>query len=124
MKSNMVAWFEIAVIDMNRAKKFYEKVFNVEISIQDFGGVTMGFFPSNGEAPGAMGSLILEKRYIPSHEGTLIYFASENVQIELDRISEAGGKVLQEKTMISPEHGYMAVFQDSEGNRMALYSQK
>lgn len=120
----MVAWFEIAVIDMNRAKKFYEKVFNVEISIQDFGGVTMGFFPSNGEAPGAMGSLILEKRYIPSHEGTLIYFASENVQIELDRISEAGGKVLQEKTMISPEHGYMAVFQDSEGNRMALYSQK
>ena len=124
MKTNMVTWFEIAVSDMNRAKKFYEEVFSIEISLQDIGGVEMGFFPSNNEAPGAMGSLILEKSYIPSHEGTVIYFASNDVQIELNRIIKAGGEILQEKTMISPEHGFMAVFQDSEGNRIALYSRE
>ena len=41
MEVNMISWFEVPVLDMDRAKKFYETVFNVEISIQDFGGVLM-----------------------------------------------------------------------------------
>jgi len=118
----MVSWFEIPVSDMNRAKTFYDAVFNIKIDIQDFGGVMMGFFPSFKESPGAMGSLIKEDSYTPSHGGTLIYFSSDDVQNELDKIENAGGKILQEKTLISPDHGYMGVFQDSEGNRIALYS--
>lgn len=120
----MVAWFEIPVSDMDRAKAFYETVFDIEISLQDIGGVMMAFFPSNPEAPGAMGSLMKYESYIPSHEGTLIYFNSDNVQIELDKIEDAGGKILQGKAQISPEIGYMGVFQDTEGNRIALYSKK
>ena len=123
MKQNMVAWFEIPVHDMDRAKLFYEKVFKVEISLQNIGGVIMGFFPSVTEASGAMGSLMKNESYIPSQEGTLIYFNSEDVQIELDRIIAAGGKILQNKAQISPEVGYMGVFLDTEGNRIALYSQ-
>jgi len=46
------------------------------------------------------------------------------VQNELDRIEAAGGKIYQEKTMISEEHGYMGVFIDTEGNRVALHSTK
>ncbi|MGC1206073.1 MAG: VOC family protein, partial [Flavobacteriaceae bacterium] len=61
--------------------------------------------------------------YIPSHAGTLVYFMSEDVQNELNRIEAAGGKVLQPKTEISPEHGFMGVFEDTEGNRIALHSQ-
>lgn len=124
MKNNMVAWFEIPVSEMDRAKMFYETVFKIEISLQDIGGVQMAFFPANLEAPGAMGSLMKYESYIPSHEGTLIYFSSEDVQIELNRIKEAGGKILQEKAQISPEIGYMGLFEDTEGNRVALYSQK
>ncbi len=120
----MVAWFEIPVSDMDRAKAFYETVFDIEISLQDIGGVMMAFFPSNPEVPGAMGSLMKYESYIPSHEGTLIYFNSDNVQIELDKIEDAGGKILQGKAQISPEIGYMGVFQDTEGNRIALYSKK
>ncbi len=124
MKQNMVAWFEIPVLDMDRAKLFYETIFKVEISLQDIGGVLMAFFPSITEASGAMGSLMKYESYIPSQEGTLIYFNSDDVQIELDRIIAAGGKILQNKAQISPEVGYMAVFLDTEGNRIALYSQK
>jgi predicted enzyme related to lactoylglutathione lyase len=123
MKQNMVAWFEIPVSNMDRAKAFYEKVFEVKINVQDFGGVQMGWFPTAGEAPGALGSLIQNEAYILSEKGTLVYFGSENVQNQLDLIEEAGGKIKQGKTMISPEHGYMAVFIDTEGNRVALYSQ-
>ncbi|RMA64617.1 VOC family protein [Ulvibacter antarcticus] len=124
MKQNMVSWFEIPVSDMDRAKAFYEQVFNLKISVQDFGGVVMGWFPNEGEAYGATGTLIKNEGYIPSEKGTLVYFSSEDVQIELKRIKKAGGSIRQEKTMISPEHGYMAVFIDTEGNRVALYSKK
>jgi hypothetical protein len=48
--------------------------------------------------------------------------ANPDVQPILDRIEAAGGKIIVPKTEISPEHGHMAVFIDSEGNRMALHS--
>lgn len=120
----MVGWFEIPVSDMDRAKKFYEEVFKVEIGIHDFGGLLMGWFPNIGEVPGATGTLIKQESYIPSKEGTLVYFVSEDVDIELARIVNAGGSIYLKKTQISPEHGYMGVFIDSEGNRVALHSMK
>ena len=123
MAHNMVAWFEIPVSDMDRAKQFYEEVFQVEINIVDFGGLLMGWFPDRGqEAYGATGTLIKQESYIPSEEGTLVYFHSDDVQNELDRVEAAGGRIYQPKTEISPEHGCMGVFIDSEGNRVALHS--
>ncbi|WP_187269568.1 VOC family protein [Flagellimonas hymeniacidonis] len=125
MEQNMVGWFEIPVVDMKRAKTFYDKVFQIEIQIQDFSGTLMGWFPWAEGKPGANGSLIQHEGYKPSNtDGVLIYFASEDVQKELDRIEAAGGKVLKPKTQISPEIGFMAVFLDSEGNRIALHSRK
>ncbi len=124
MKSNPVGWFEIPVTDMDRAKAFYEKAFEMQIQVVDLGGTLMGWFPNIGDVIGATGSLIKQESYIPSHEGTLVYFSSADVQIELNRIETAGGKILQGKTQISPEHGYMAVFEDTEGNRVALHSRQ
>ncbi|MBR9915546.1 MAG: VOC family protein [Algicola sp.] len=124
MEHNMVGWFEIPVHDMHRAQRFYETVFNVKIAIHDFGGILMGWFPFDEKKPGATGTLIKQETYIPSQEGTLVYFVSQDVQRELDKIEATGGQIYQPKTQISPEHGYMAVFIDTEGNRIALHSQK
>lgn len=122
MKHNMIVWFEIPVSDMERAKKFYETVFKIDINIVDFGGLLMGWFPDRGEVNGARGTLIKQESYIPSQEGTLVYFGCDDVQNELDRVKKAGGKIYQAKTEISPEHGFMGVFIDTEGNRVALHS--
>ena len=124
MKRNMVGWFEIPVANMDRAVSFYEAVFNIDIKVQDFGGILMGWFPFSEGKEGATGSLIKQESYIPSQEGTLVYFMSDDLKIELDRVEAAGGKIYQNKTEISPEHGYMGVFIDTEGNRVALHSQK
>jgi len=119
----MVGWFEIPVANMDRAKKFYDTVFQIEIGVQDFGGVQMGWFPNVEGKSGAAGSLIKNAAYIPSDtKGVLIYFSSADTNSELDRVEAAGGKVIQPKTQISPDIGYMALFIDTEGNRMALHS--
>lgn len=39
-----------------------------------------------------------------------------------DKIEASGGKIMVPKTQISPEYGYMAMFVDTEGNRIALHS--
>jgi predicted enzyme related to lactoylglutathione lyase len=118
----MVGWFEIPVSDMDRAKQFYETVFEIDIKVQDFEGTLMGWFPDNDGVYGATGSLVKQASYIPSEQGTLIYFMSNDVRVELDRVEASGGKIYQEKTKISAEHGCMGVFIDSEGNRVALHS--
>lgn len=127
MDINMISWFEVPVTDMDRAKKFYETVFKVPVSIQDFGGVLMGWFPPAEDitAPGISGSLVKQEAYIPSAtHGTLVYFNSQSGDLndELSRVEEAGGKILQKKTLISDQIGYMALVIDSEGNRIALYN--
>ena len=123
----MIGWFEIPVKDMDRAVAFYNAVFQIKIMVHNLGNLVMGWFPSaeNPEAKGAGGSLVLNKEhYKPSTEGTLIYFTSQSGDIsdELSRIEKAGGKIMQAKTQISEDHGYMAIFLDTEGNRMALHS--
>jgi len=125
MQTVTVGWFEIPVSNMDRAIKFYNEVFQIEINKQDFGSTEMGWFPFDGNAKGAPGTLIKsEGHYKPSTDGVLVYFSCEDVNNELANIEKAGGTILQTKTQISEEHGYMVVFLDTEGNRVALHSQK
>jgi len=123
MKKNMVSWFEIPVSDMNRAKAFYDNVFGVSIMIQDFGGTLMGWFPYEADKLGISGSLIKNKAYTPSESiGALVYFNTEDIDDSLKKVKANGGTLLQDKTQISPEIGHMALFIDSEGNRIAFYT--
>ena len=124
MKSVTVGWFEIPVQNMDRAIAFYEKVFDCKLDKNDMGDLVMAWFPRDQENLGAGGSLVYHKEfYAPSgHAGTLIYFSSENCEIELARVVEAGGSVQIPKKMIAPDIGYMGVFLDSEGNRIAVHS--
>ncbi len=129
MDSQMVGWFEIPVVDMDRAVQFYNEVFQIKISKQQFGSTTMGWFPfsKNANAKGAGGTLIHNPEYyIPSDQGALVYFTSRSGDLndELGRIEAAGGEILRTKTQISEDHGYMALFKDTEGNRVALHSLK
>jgi predicted enzyme related to lactoylglutathione lyase len=122
--TNALNWFDIPVTDMERAKKFYEKVFAIKLSPpDDMMGMKMSYFPGemgNGKVSGA---LVKSKNHKPSKSGTVIYLnANPRMSSVVGRIEKAGGKVLMPKTQISKEIGYMAFFTDTEGNRMALHS--
>lgn len=124
MKKVTVGWFEIPVIDLDRAISFYEKVFDCSLQKVDMGDFKMAMFPGEGGGSGAEGSLVSHKDFYKSSDiaGPLIYFSSEDVSIELSKVEASGGSVQISKKMISPDYGYMGVFLDSEGNRIALHS--
>jgi len=114
-----IAWFEIPASDIGRARRFYETLFAFEMKVLDLGDLQMALFPTGG------GALCQHPAfYKPSGEaGPLVYLnASPDLSIALARIEKAGGKVVIPKRQISPDYGYMAVFLDSEGNRVALHS--
>ncbi len=121
----MIAWFEIPVIQMARAKSFYEEVFEIEITHHKLEGIEMGWFPNKNQIGVATGTLIkADEHYVPSENGVLVYFSCDDVAKEISRVDAAGGKVISGKKQISENHGYMAFFIDSEGNRIALHSSK
>lgn len=121
----MVGWFEVPVTDMERAKKFYETVFEISIAVHELGDFIMGWFPMAPDKSGATGSLVQHEMYTPSDtHGPLIYFSCADVSNELGRVEAAGGEVLKQKTEIGGGHGFMGLIKDTEGNRIAVHSQK
>ena len=123
--NNVIGWFEIPVTDMQRAISFYSTVFDDKLQHHVFGDEEMAWFPFNETGTGASGSLVKhETFYQPAANGILIYFSSPsgNLANELAKVESAGGKVLQEKKLITEDVGYMGLFLDTEGNRIAIHS--
>ncbi|MCE9620616.1 MAG: VOC family protein [Planctomycetes bacterium] len=116
-----IAWFEIPTADFARAQKFYEGIFETKLRVLQVGpDFQMAAFTDGAQMHGA---LIKQATYEPSHKGTMVYFdAGPDLNAVLNRVEKFGGKILRAKLQISPEYGYMGLFEDSEGNRVALHS--
>jgi len=121
---NAISWFEIPASDLARATKFYEAIFNLKLNVLDLANVKMRMFPIE-DMMGVGGAIVDSGGFHkPSMtDGPLIYLnGNPDVQNVLDKVEAAGGKIMMPKTEISPEYGYMAVFIDTEGNRIGLHS--
>ncbi len=121
---NAISWFEIPATDLARAQKFYETIFNVSLQPLDLDNIKMRMFPLN-DVEGVGGAVVESGGFhLPSQtHGPLIYLnGNPDLQLVLDRVEAAGGKILQPKTEISPDYGFMAVIIDTEGNRIGLHS--
>ncbi len=123
MQNNPVGWFEIYVQDMNRAKAFYEAVFELTLSELNTGDDSMQMFTFPGEMDryGAVGALVQMADCPSGGSGTLIYFSCEDCAIEAARAAKLGGQLFREKFSIG-EHGHIALIVDTEGNMLGLHS--
>lgn len=122
--TNSLNWFEIPATDMPRAKKFYETVFGITMDEMTMPGMHSAFFPMKGGTGKANGSLTKSDMHKPGKDGCVIYLnANPDLSDALGRVEQAGGKVIMPKTGIG-ENGFMAFFIDTEGNRMAMHSNK
>jgi uncharacterized protein len=120
MKS-FISIFEIPASDFSRATTFYQTVLGISIEEINMNGVQMGLFPTDGET--VSGAVIKGPEYKPSADGVIVYLNGGNdLQVLLDKIEANRGKVIVPKTQISPEIGFYAMFIDTEGNKLGLFS--
>ncbi len=126
MANNPVAWFEIYVDDLARAKQFYESVLSVNLDVlgdPNDTSIEMLSFPSDMEKYGASGALVKMEGVKAGGSSTLIYFSCEDCAIEASKVEAAGGQIQKPKRSIG-EYGFIALAIDSEGNMFGLYSMK
>lgn len=121
---NSLNWFEIPAKNIKRSKKFYENIFGIKMEEQEMMGMKMAFFPWKEGSGKANGSVVQSDMHKPSPDGAVIYLnANPKLDKVLAKIDKAGGKVVMPKTPVG-DFGYMAFFIDTEGNKVALHSNK
>ena len=125
LQKDTITWFEIPTTDIARAQKFYESMLNMTLQPVEMPGIKMAVFPGRedtGNDPLVHGALIQMEDRKPSNQGAMVYFNGGNDLADyLKNVEGAGGKIVQEKTSIG-EHGFFAMFEDTEGNVLAIHS--
>lgn len=138
----LICWFEIPVKDMERAKWFYENVFDVGFDMQVFGGIQHAVFVNkrggNFDITGALRDI--SENANERIFGSVIFFDVNVTGIDnvLKNVEKFGGKILMPKTLlknklkdgritiaktyIDQQSGYVAYIMDTEGNKLGLYS--
>jgi len=96
--SNPVVYFEIPVNDMERAINFYKAVFHFDFAKEIIDNNEMALFPFTAGNSGITGALAKGEIYKPTKDG-------------VDPKTDNG-------------IGFVAEFQDSEGNRIAIHQDK
>ena len=121
-KTNALNWFEIYVSDLDRARRFYEAILDEPLTPSEMPGGQMAIFPFDQEN-GIGGAITVMEGCTPGGSGgTIVYLNVEGkLDAVLERIPQAGGKVLRDRMPIPP-HGFIAYFQDCDGNSVGLHS--
>lgn len=121
-EANPVVYFEIPVTDMDRAMSFYKAVFRLDFKKEVIDHNEMALFPFSDSSFGISGALAKGEIYKPTKDGVVIYFQTTDIDATLQRAVANGGQLLYPKT--DNGVGLVAEFEDSEGNRIALFQTK
>ena len=123
--ASAISWFQIPASDITRAKQFYETVCGFQLEqLLASPGMDMWGFPADWEKGEISGALVCGEGAVPSATGTAVFLnADPDLQVMLDRVEPAGGRILMPKTRIEMEGaGHFAMIADTEGNTVGLYS--
>lgn len=126
-KRNAISNFNIPVLDFDRAVEFYSHLLDYELQVMEFGGAKLGLFEYDHAQGGLGGALLYDGISKPSTTGTIVYLvAGDDLQQALDRMPDPSidstSGIIVPKSNLGPGMGYFAIIDDSEGNRVGLYS--
>ena len=116
---NRAVWFDIPVVDLDRAIAFYRAVLAIRIDKAEFEGFSFGVLEHED---GNGGCLVPKPEEVIGDKGLLLYLNAEGrIRAATDLVTKLGGTVLEGIHSIGP-HGFRAIIRDSEGNRIVLHS--
>lgn len=117
---DLLTWFEIPVLNLERSMLFYSAIFDIEFETILTQNHSMAFFPKES---GVGGALVLGDGCLPSSTGSLLYLNVQgNLENVLVKVIEVGGQILMGKTLLGDDVGHYSLVLDSEGNRIALFT--
>jgi predicted enzyme related to lactoylglutathione lyase len=121
--SNPVSWFDIYVSDLNRAKAFYQTVFDIQLTDLPIEWGKQSAFPYEDGGLNITGALVEKEDRSNNANNTIVYFNSEDCITEESRVEKAGGQIIRPKMSIG-EFGFISLVTDTEGNTIGLHSRK
>lgn len=124
MFKSPIAWFEIVLQDFDRGCEFYSKAFNVTFQKENIDKIQMAIFPyEEGQTGGALVASPCYQDHVAGSGTAIVYLNCASVTKQLEIIAELGGKTIFPATQIG-DNGFIAGFEDSEGNHIGLWSEK
>jgi predicted enzyme related to lactoylglutathione lyase len=118
-QKNRLVWFDVPVVDLARATRFYAAVLGVPVEQDEFNGFKLSVIDHRD---GNGGCLVVKPEEVSATQGILVYLnADHRIRDALAKAEANGGRVVEPIQGIGP-HGFRAVILDSEGNRVALHS--
>ena len=118
--NDVIIWADIPVLDMKRAAAFYAHITGEQIMMMPGTADTVGVIgtPGNDEMRVSADLYVGGK---PSHDGPTVYLGSNgDIDGMVARVVEAGGTVLEPKKFMGEMIGWIAFFEDTEGNRIGI----
>lgn len=120
---NSLNWFEIPATDFERATTFYAKVLDAQIHADPSPNMQYAYLPAEPEKGAFGGAIACGENFVPSMTGTTVYLdGGKDLSVPLSRVESAGGKVILPKTAIGENRGFIALFIDTEGNKVGFHS--
>ena len=115
MSKRNVVHVEITAVNVEAASKFYTELFGWKLQHipemnytmwEDGSGFGGGFTGPSDENPAGK---------------VLVYIDSDDIEADLKKAVQLGGKMIHAKMEI-PGSGWFGIFEDPDGNRLALYT--
>lgn len=116
---NAVAWFEIPVTDMARAKAFYGAVLQNDLFDMEGGPNPMAAFPASSQSA-ISGHIYPGKPAAPGTGPTIHLTVTGSLEDAVARVGEHGGQVVS--PIIAIDAGRFAYCLDPDGNSFGLFA--
>src|SRR6185436_1632010 len=115
--SNAIVHFEIPADDLERARKFYKQAFGWKIS--DPWKMSYFFVETRKKGEEGINGGLMQRK-MPG-QPFMNYIAVKSIDASLEKVRSAGGTICMPKTEIGTGMGWIAAFQDTEGNMMGFH---
>jgi predicted enzyme related to lactoylglutathione lyase len=117
-----VVHFEIPADNVQRATKFYKENFDWKITpVPQLNYTTLGTVEVDQnnmpKEAGAINGGMMERNF--GIKGPVLTINVDNIDTSIEKIQKTGGKIIQGKMEV-PTVGFIAYFQDTEGNILGL----
>jgi len=119
MSQGGITHIELQTTDVAASRRFYEGIFGWTFKIIPGWETYAMFTTPDGQGGGFDAG---PQADAPSDKGPILHIEIDDIDATLARIERMGGRALVQKTRISDEFGYFALFLDNVGNRLGLWS--